>query len=163
MDILELIKAEHRQVETLFSKIESTDEPQKLYECFNQLYNGLNVLAEFEEQTFYPAIRHCQDIEKLIDAAQKKHDEAKQILEELESFSPTSAEFKQKIGELKQVIQHYVQKEEDEVFSQVRECMSKEEREQLGKEFEAVSFNPWKGLISRSFPSYSTPKWLINP
>ena len=138
MDVLKLIKADHRQVETLFSVIESTDDPHKLYECFNRLYNALNVHAEAEEQTFYPAIRHCQDIEQLVNAAQSEHDEAQQILEELESFSPTSAEFKQKIGELKQVIQHHVQEEENEIFSKVLNCMSQEEREQLGKEFEAV-------------------------
>ena len=138
MDVLKLIKADHRQVETLFSVIESTDDTHKLYESFNRLYNALNVHAEAEEQTFYQAIRHCQDIERLVNAAESEHDEAKQILEELESFSPTSAEFKQKIGELKQVIQHHVQEEENEIFSQVLNCMSQDEREQLGKEFEAV-------------------------
>ena len=138
MDVLKLIKADHRQVETLFSVIESTDDPHKLYECFNRLYNTLNLHAEAKEQSFYPAIRHCQDIERLVNAAQSEHDEAKQILEELESFSPTSAEFKQKIGELKRVIQHHVQEEENKIFSQVLNCMSQEEREQLGKEFEAV-------------------------
>ena len=138
MDVLELIKAEHRQVETLFSEIESTDNTQKLYECFNQLYNALNVHAEVEEQTFYPAIRHCQDTEELVDAAHKEHEQAKQMLEDLASLSPTSAEFNQKIGELKQVIQHHVQEEENEMFAQVRECMTPEEREQLGSEFAAV-------------------------
>lgn len=147
MDVLELIKADHRRVETLFSEIESTDEPHKLYECFNQLYNALNVHAEVEEQTFYPAIRRrCQDTEGLVDAAQDAHDQAEQMLEELESFSPTSAEFKQKIGELKQVIQRHMHSEENQVFSQVRECMSEEEREHMGREFEAVRFKSLKGI-----------------
>ena len=138
MDVLQLIKADHRQVETLCSEIESTDEPRKLYKSFNQLYNALNVHLEVKEQIFYPAIRHCQDIEGLVDTAQQQHEEAKQMLEELASLSPTSAEFKQKIGQLKQVIQHHVQQEENEVFAQVRGCMTSEEREQLGEEFEAV-------------------------
>lgn len=138
MDVLDLIKADHRQVETLFSEIESTDDPHKLYKSFNQLYNALNVHAEVEEQTFYPAIRHCEDIEELVNAAQLEHDEAKQMLEDLASLSPTSAEFKQKISELKQAIQHHIQEEENKVFSQVRKCMSQEEREELSSEFQAV-------------------------
>jgi len=60
MDVLDLIKTEHRQIETLFSEIESTDNLHKLYECFNQLFNGLNLYADVEEQTLYPAIRHCK-------------------------------------------------------------------------------------------------------
>ena len=139
MDVLDLIKTEHRRIETLVSEIESTDNPHKLYECFNQLFNGLNLYAEVEEQTLYPAIRrHCQDTQELIDAAQQEHHKAKQILEELEYLSPTSREFKQKIADLKDVIQHHVQAEENKLFDQVRECMSQEEREQLGSEFKAV-------------------------
>lgn len=138
MDVLDLIKADHRQVETLFSEIESTDEPHKLYECFNQLYNALNVHVEVKEQIFYPAIRNCQDTEELVDEAQQEHSKAKQMLEDLEYLSPTSVEFKQKIGELKQAIQHHVQEQENEVFSKVRECMSQKEREQLGSKFEAL-------------------------
>lgn len=139
MDVLDLIKTEHRRIQTLFSEIESTNNPHKLYECFNQLFNGLNLYAEVEQQTLYPAIRrHCQDIRELVDAAQQDHHKAKQILEELEYLSPTSREFKQKIADLKDVIQHHVQEEENEVFEQVRECMSQEDREQLGSEFKAV-------------------------
>lgn len=138
MDVLELIKADHRQVESLFSEIESTDDTHKLYQCFNKLYNELNVHAEVEEQTFYPAIRHCHGTEKLVDVAQEEHEEARQMLEELASLSPTSVEFKQKISELRQIIQHHVQSEENEVFSQVRNCISKEARLELGSEFQAV-------------------------
>ena len=138
MDVLDLIRAEHSRVKTLFLEIESTDDPRKLYDCFNQLYNALNVHAEAEEHIFYQAIRDCQGTDELVDAAQRDHEEAKQMLEDLASLSPTSVEFKQKIGQLKQVIQLHVQEEENEMFSQARECISQEGREQLAKEFEAV-------------------------
>jgi len=138
MDVLDLIKADHLQVETLFLEIESTDDTYKLYECFNQLYNALNVHAEVEEQTFYPAVRRCRDTHQLVESAQREHNEAKEMLEELASLSPTSAEFRQKIGTLKQVVQEHIQSEEREIFSQVHSCMNSEVRLQLGSEFEAV-------------------------
>jgi iron-sulfur cluster repair protein YtfE (RIC family) len=138
MDVLELIKADHCLVESLFSEIENAEDTHKLYDSFNQLYEALNVHTEVEEQVFYPAIRNSIDIENLVDAAQKEHNEAKQMLEDVSSLSPTSAEFKAKIRELKQAIQHHIQEEENEVFSQVLQCMSQEERSQLGSEFEVV-------------------------
>lgn len=138
MDILDLIKKDHRKVETLFSEIETADDTQKLYKCFNQLYEEISLHAEVEAQTFYPAIRECGDTGELIDTAQKEHGEAKQLLEEIESLSPTSEEFKAKIRDLKQVIQHHVQEEENQVFSQARQCMTQEKRSQLGSEFEMV-------------------------
>ena len=46
MDIFELIQADHRKVESLFSEIESTDSAKKLQTLFNQLYTDLNVHAK---------------------------------------------------------------------------------------------------------------------
>ncbi len=141
MDVLELIKADHRLVETLFSEIEKTDDTHKLYDSFNQLYEALNVHAEVEEQVFYPAVRDRQDTEKLVDEAHKEHEEAKQMLEDVSSLSPTSAEFKAKIRELKQTMQHHIQEEENEVFSQVRQCMSDKKLEQLGNQLRETKAN----------------------
>jgi len=138
MDILDLIRKDHRQIENLFSEIERTGNTQKLYGYFNQLYEEISLHTEVEEKIFYPVISNYQNTERLLDEAQKEHNEIKQMLEDIESFSPISEEFKQKLSELKQAIKHHVQEEENEVFTQVQEWMSKAEREQLGNEFEAV-------------------------
>ncbi len=135
MDILDLIRKDHRQVETLFKEIENTNNNQELYDRFNELYKEINLHAKVEEQTFYPAIRESGDHNQLVNEAQKEHDEAKELLEEIASLSPASTEFEQKIRQLKEAIQHHVQEEEKEVFPLVSECMSAEEREQLGREF----------------------------
>lgn len=135
MDILDLIRKDHRQVETLFKEIENTNNNQELYDRFNELYKEINLHAKVEEQTFYPAIRESGDHNQLVSGAQKEHDKAKELLEEIASLSPASIEFEQKIRQLKEAIQHHVQEEEKEVFPLVSECMNAEEREQLGREF----------------------------
>ncbi len=137
MDILDLIKKDHCQVETLFKEIENSNNNQELYDRFNELYKEINLHAKVEEQTFYPAICEYEDNNQLVNEAQKEHDEAKELLEEIASLSPASTEFEKKIRQLKEAIQHHVQEEEKEMFSLVSECMSAEEREQLGREFTA--------------------------
>ena len=62
MDVLDLIKAEHSRVKTLFLEIESTDDPRKLYDCFNQLYNALNVHAAQAGDSASCAGRRRRDI-----------------------------------------------------------------------------------------------------
>lgn len=57
MDVFELIEAAHRKVETIFSEIEKTNGSKKLDQYFNQLYKELNVHAQTEELTLYPAMR----------------------------------------------------------------------------------------------------------
>ncbi|MFB2918888.1 MULTISPECIES: hemerythrin domain-containing protein [Aerosakkonema] len=136
MDAVELIKADHRQVEKLFSKIEKTEDPDKLYEYFNELYAELNVHAQAEELTLYPAMRDHQEIEDLVEEAEEEHDEAKILLEEIKSLSPSSPEFKKKIRQLKQAVLHHVEEEESEVLPQVSEYMSEAELNQVAKEFQ---------------------------
>ncbi len=138
MDVLELIKADHRSIEKLFSEIEKTEDTHKLYDCFNKLYQSLRVHTEVEEQSFYPVVGDRQDTQNLINVAQKEHDEVKQMLEDVSSFSPTSPQFKAKIQELKQAFQHHVSEEENEVFAKVSQYISPEEREQLSNEFTSL-------------------------
>jgi len=64
------------------------------------------------------------------------------MLEDVSSSkSDFSMEFKAKIRELKQAIQHHIQEEENEVFSQVAIQYEPGERSQLGSEFEVVKAN----------------------
>jgi hemerythrin superfamily protein len=52
MDILDLIRKDRRQVETLFKEIENTSDNQELYNCFNKLYKEINLHTKVEEQIF---------------------------------------------------------------------------------------------------------------
>ena len=138
MDILDLIKKEHRNIEALFSEIEQTGDTHKLYECFNELHQEISTHTEAKKITLYTAVRSCEDTEELVNKSQREQDEAKHLLEEIEFFSPTSSEFKAKIQQLKQVILQHVQEEENEMFSRVRQCIGEEERSKLATEFGAV-------------------------
>lgn len=135
MDVLELIKTEHRQVEKLFSEIENTDNAKKLQTLFDQLYKELTLHAEVEQLTIYPAMREYEETAELLEEAEEEHVEARVMLEEIKPLGPTSSEFKAKISQLKEAVQHHVQEEESEIFSAVRQCMSEEELKQLAQEF----------------------------
>ncbi|MBD2182630.1 hemerythrin domain-containing protein [Planktothrix sp. FACHB-1355] len=136
MDAVELIKSDHRKVEKIFSQIEKTEDPDKLYEYFNELYTELNVHAQAEELTLYPAMRDHQETEDLVEEAEEEHDEAKILLEEIKSLSPSSPEFKEKIRQLKEEVLHHVEEEESEILPQVSEYMSEAELNQVAEEFQ---------------------------
>lgn len=138
MDIFELIKADHRKVESLFSKIEDTKNSKKLDEYFKQLYKELNIHAQVEELTFYPTMRDNEGTQELVDEAEEEHVEVKVMLEQIKSLDSTSSEFTAKISELKEAVGHHVQEEENEVFPKVRQCINEEELEQLATEFQEV-------------------------
>ncbi|MGE5656109.1 MAG: hemerythrin domain-containing protein [Actinomycetota bacterium] len=136
MDIFELIKKDHRQVESLFAEIESSKDAKKIAALFERLYKELNLHSEVEELTFYPSMREYEETEELLEEAEEEHVEVKTMLEEMKPFSPTSSEFKTRLASLKSAVQHHVQEEENEVFPQVQQCMSKEELSALATEFQ---------------------------
>ena len=138
MDIFELIKADHRKVEEIFSQMENSKSSKTLDQCFNQLYKELNLHAQAEELTFYPTIRNHEGTEQLLEEAEEEHTEVKVMLEQMKSMDSSTAEFKEKLSQLKDAVEHHVQEEEKEVFSQVRQFMSDEELKQLATEFEEV-------------------------
>lgn len=136
-DILSLIEADHRKVETLFAEIEQAD-AAGMYACFNQIYKELTLHAEAEEIVFYPALQEFEETEEYIEEAEEEHEEARVLLEEMKALRPEDPEFKSKLMALKEAIQHHVQEEESEIFEAVRSCMDGETLMELAEEFTDV-------------------------
>ncbi|MDZ8089828.1 MAG: hemerythrin domain-containing protein [Nostoc sp. DedQUE12b] len=134
-DILSLIEAEHRQVEKLFAEAEKA-KGAKLVEQFNQIYIELILHARTEELVFYPALREYEETEQYVEEAEEEHEEVSVILEEIKGLKTTKPEFKEKMSELKEILEHHVEEEESEIFNAVRECMSDQELTELGQEFQ---------------------------
>ncbi|MDZ7957829.1 MAG: hemerythrin domain-containing protein [Aulosira sp. DedQUE10] len=134
-NILSLIEAEHRKVEKLFAEVEKAN-PYQLYECFNEIYKTLTLHARCEELVFYPAMLQYRETEKYVNEAEAEHEEAKILLEEIKSLKPSEPEFKAKINQLKNAVQHHVQEEETEIFNAISDCMSYEQLSDMGKEFQ---------------------------
>lgn len=84
----------------------------------------------------YPTMRDHEETEELVAEGEEEHTEVKVMLEELKALDSTSSEFKVKIGELKDAVQHHVEEEENEIFPKVQESISDEELKQLATEFQ---------------------------
>ncbi len=138
MDILELIAADHRTVDTLFAEIESAEDIETLYEICNQLYEELSFHTEAEDAVFYPALQAFEAVDALLREAEDEHVEIKDLLEEIKTLSPSSPQFRAKITDLKAAVQHHVEEEESQLFTIARELMSQEDLEVLSDEFEGV-------------------------
>ncbi|MCX7596304.1 MAG: hemerythrin domain-containing protein [Fischerella sp.] len=134
-DILSLIEADHRHFEQLFADAEKADN-KKLYECFNQIFQALTLHARTEELVFYSAMQEYEETKKYVEKAEKEHEEAKVILEEIKELKPGELEFQTKINELKKAVQHHVKEEENQIFNAIRKCMNDEQLTNLGRNFQ---------------------------
>jgi hemerythrin superfamily protein len=134
MDGIEALEKDHARIRSLFSNIESTDNPQELDDNFEKLSNILTIHAEAEEQVLYPEASNCEGTAELIDQGRQEHDKGDQMVLEIKSTSPNESEFKEKVRELQEFMLKHLDEEESDLFPRVRQCMSDKKLEQLGTE-----------------------------
>lgn len=145
-----LIRTEHAKVNTLFTQIAATDDPQRIQEYFGQIYKDLLTHAEAEEQVVYPAV--CSfygnsDTQELYD----EQAQMKQMLDEIKSTDPAATdEFKSKVRKLMDVVGDHIRQEESTMFSAIRDNCSDEQQEQMATQFKEVKSQLQKKLAGIS-------------
>jgi hypothetical protein len=133
-DAIALLKADHRKVEELFEKYETSR--SKKADIAKQICLELTVHTMIEEEIFYPACKEAVEQDSL-DEAQVEHDSAKVLIAELEEGSPDDVYYDAKVKVLSEEIKHHVKEEEKRggIFSQLKE--SDVDLEALGEQIAA--------------------------
>lgn len=134
MNIQDIIRMDHQKAKTLMADIEGSQDPQKIQELFAQLYADLSVHSEAEEQVVYPAVRPFygeKDTQELYD----EQAELKVILEEMKSLNPTSTEFKDRLGQVHDMVNDHTTQEENTMFAAIRNNLSSDQSEQMATRF----------------------------
>ena len=127
-DVVDLLKRDHREVEQLFGVFERDRQPSIAEEICAQL--ELHTAAE--EHFVYPARRErVSDGNKLADAAEHEHVEAKQIIGRVKRTSDPD-HLAEVVAELQKAIEHHVEEEEGTVFPKMESDLGKIELEAVG-------------------------------
>jgi hypothetical protein len=123
-DAIALLKADHRKVEELFEKFESSKSADKKAQLAQEICTELTVHTMIEEEIFYPACKG-QVEDDLMEEAYVEHDGAKLLVAEIEAGSPNDAYFDAKVKVLSEQIKHHVKEEEkrsEGMFAQARDA-----------------------------------------
>ena len=137
MNIQDLIRMDHAKVNTLFTELLQSNDPQKIQEYFGQIYKDLSAHAEAEEQVVYPKVRPFygqNDTQELYD----EQAEMKKMLDQIKAIDPSSSQFKDKIKMLMDVVGDHIRQEESTMFAAIRDNMSSDQSEQLTTQFKAA-------------------------
>lgn len=134
--ILDLLKRDHEQVARLLTEIEAAASDEQRDQMFAQLVGAIEVHAQAEEDVFYATLDADDKLEASLDDARQEHDEIDQLLEEMDEIGGAGEEWLDKLGELRQRIQHHVDEEEGAIFERAREVLGVEQLARLGEELE---------------------------
>ena len=133
-DVIKLLEADHREVEDLFAKAESTSGAAK-QQVVMKIAAELTLHAEVEEQIVYPAMREA-GLESLVDEAEEEHSMVKELVAQLEAMDATIEGVDSVLAELKANVEHHVQEEESEGFRRFREAVGQAELQALASRVE---------------------------
>jgi hemerythrin superfamily protein len=135
-NVVDLIMADHREVESLFERMKSDpDQRPMLVPVVSAL---LIAHSRAEEAEVYPVARDEAGREDDVAHSQEEHAEAEQILERLTAADHGSDEFDDLLEELIDAVTHHVEEEESSVLPGMRDGLSAERLEQLGEAFVAA-------------------------
>lgn len=137
MDALELLEQDHAKVMDLFDEAQSAEEGAQK-EVFDEIKTELETHAYIEESVFYPAMQKYAELKEMVGESLKEHAQVKTLLKEMENL-PSGEEFEAKLEELIENVEHHAEEEEEgKMFPKIRELVSSEELEKLGRQLESA-------------------------
>jgi hemerythrin superfamily protein len=145
-DAIAVLKADHRDVETLFKAFEQAGATayRTKRKLVDQLIVALSQHAAIEEEELYPAARQQQpeSTDEVLEALEEHH-VVKWQLQELVGMDPKDERFDAKVTVLTENVRHHVKEEEGELFPTLRRAMSRAQLVELGSRLEqARAFAP---------------------
>jgi len=138
MDAIELLTADHKEVQKLFKQFEQMKEngdDEGKQELVSRICAELTIHAQIEEEIFYPAAREGMKEQDILDEAEVEHASAKELIAQLEAMEPDEELYDAKVTVLSEYINHHVKEEQNEMFPQVKKA--KLDLQALGEELMA--------------------------
>lgn len=144
-----LLERQHRKVESLFKKLESgRSDPGPV---LTELANDLCAHMKIEQEIFYPTVRSIDP--DLVMESYEEHAMAEIGLKRLLATDPEDPTFHAKVTTLKELIEHHVEEEEEELFPKVEKKLGEERLDALGKQmkeaFAAAVEEGYEALLPR--------------
>jgi len=137
-DALTLIKSDHEEAKALFARfLDSSTPSAQRRSALTHVLDALTIHTNMEEQIFYPALRKAGGSEekKSVLEAVEEHASAKDLIAKIRALPPRDETLTAKVTVLKELIEHHVEEEESQVFSEARRVLGNK-LEALGAEMQ---------------------------
>lgn len=153
-DVLQLLAAQHAEVDALFEKIENNSGNRTA--LLTELADKLAAHAAVEEKVFYPSVMARSTSDKLHESVEE-HLQIKRVLADLIEMRPDDENFKAKIKVLKEDVSHHAHGEEEgKLFPMLRSSMTADELAAIGNETLAMFEQLMTGHPHRDVPNETT-------
>src|SRR2546423_551915 len=138
MDVIKLLKEDHKKVKKMLDELESTSEraENKREHLFAKVQHELRLHELVEEEIVYPAFRAQSRLKDIVLEGIEEHHVIDLIMDEIAGESVTDESWAAKVKVMKENVEHHVEEEEEKMFPQARKLFKEEELEMLGRQVE---------------------------
>lgn len=138
MNALELLKEDHDKVRDLLNQLVNTTEraEKKRPELLAKIEKEVTVHSQIEEEIFYPAFKKAsgKENERMYYEAQEEHHAVNDlVMPDLKEADPGGTQFSGRAKVVKELLEHHIDEEEEDMFEQARQTMSESELNELGE------------------------------
>jgi len=119
-DAIQLLKADHREVEKLFAQFEKASGEARKMQLAQKICLELTVHTQVEEEILYPQSREVLKDDEIVNEAIVEHQAAKDLIAQIQGMDASDEMFDAKVTVLQEQIEHHVEEEEKEYFPQLQ-------------------------------------------
>lgn len=119
-DAIDLLKADHRKVEMLFTQFERARSAANKQSLLDQILKELSVHATIEENIVYPLLKDSRKVGEKTAEAYEEHHLMKMAIAELADIPADKEVVKAKVCVLREVVRHHVKEEEKDMLPQLK-------------------------------------------
>lgn len=136
-DAITLLEKDHAVAKDLLRKLCDAPDAHRRLELLDEVETELKVHSRIEEEVFYPAFKRAVDSKEdrlMYFEAHEEHELVDQLLAACRQVDAGSEHFAAKAKVLKDLVEHHIQEEEEEMFSTAREKIPLTRLRELGSE-----------------------------
>src|SRR4051812_29669975 len=140
MEITKALKTDHQQLKKLIRAVNKSEDGGERKRLFTEFAELLTRHSKAEEKVVYDALIATGEEEEQESGHEgyTEHMLAETLLKKLKGGAdPMSPEWSAEAKVMMEILEHHIQEEEDEIFSQVKEDFDTAERKEMGDAFEA--------------------------
>lgn len=135
VDAIALLREDHEKVLGMLETLQNATGARR-EKLLGQIEQELKVHTQIEEEIFYPAYRDAarkKDDQKLYFEAMQEHNVVDLVLPQM-SDGERVEELKAKAKVLKELVEHHIEEEQDEMFPKAKKLLDREELRGLGEQ-----------------------------
>lgn len=136
MRALDLLRADHRHLQSLFERLRQSGDFGERRELFEEIRDSLELHADLEERVFYPVFRQNPEWTEVIEEALEDHRLMSEMILELGAVHDTE-DFNDLLDELVESIEDHLFEEEQELFPHLLPMLQEGQWLQLAQEMES--------------------------